>query len=92
MPPLLLLIDSMDAIRPTGDLEKISSLIGFDAKDAMKLAFAGVRGGDNEYLRSAGAYFDLGPRKLVEEGKHMFMSTVNNAAGIRNEKGKIIVS
>jgi len=36
-------------------------------------------------------YFDLGPRKLTEEGKHMFMSTNNNAHGVRNQKGKIIV-
>jgi len=84
-------IDEMNAIRPTRDLEKISSLLGLSALDSMKLAFSGVDGGDNEYLQSAGAYFDLGPRKLTEEGKHMFMSTNNNAHGVRNQKGKIIV-
>ena len=84
-------IDSMDAIRPTSDLEKLSSLIGLSTEDSMKLAFSGLVGGDNEYLQSAGAYFDLGPRKLVKKGKHMFMSTINNAAGIRTQKGKIIV-
>merc|ERR1712127_525138 len=84
-------IDSMDAIRPTSDLEKLSSLIGLSTEDSMKLAFSGLVGGGNEYLQSAGAYFDLGPRKLVKKGKHMFMSTINNAAGIRTQKGKIIV-
>ena len=84
-------IDEMNVIRPTRDLEKISSLLGLSALDSMKLAFSGVDGGDNEYLQSAGAYFDLGPRKLTEEGKHMFMSTNNNAHGVRNQKGKIIV-
>merc|ERR1719350_2723883 len=85
-------IDSMDNRRPTSDLEKISSLLGFSALDSMNLAFAGVQGGDNEYLQSAGAYFDLGLRQLNEEGKHMFMSSVNNANGVRTQKGKIIVS
>ena len=84
-------IDRMDAIRPTGELEKISSLLGLTAQESMKLAFAGVDGGDNEYLQSAGAYFDLGPKKLTNEGKHMFMSTINNAHGVRTQKGKIIV-
>ena len=84
-------IDDMNAIRPTRDLEKLSSLLGLSALDAMKLAFSGVKGGDNEYLQSAGAYFDLGPRKLTEPGKHMFMSTNNNAHGVRNQKGKIVV-
>jgi len=85
-------IDRMDDIRPTGDLKKIASLLGLSAEDSMKLAFSGVEGGDNEYLQSAGAYFDLGPRKLTKKGKHMFMSTVNNANGVRTQKGKIIVN
>jgi len=85
-------IDSMNAIRPTSDLERISSLFGLDGVDSMKLAFNGVTGGDNEYMQSAGAYFDLGPRKLTTEGKHMFMSSINNSAGVRNQKGKIIVT
>ena len=84
-------IDSMGAIRPTADLEKLSSLIGLDAVDSMNLAFSGIQGGDNEYLQSAGAYFDLGIKKLNTAGKHMFMSAINNAHGVRTQKGKIIV-
>ena len=84
-------IDSMGAIRPSSDLEKLSSIIGLSGMDSLNLAFSGVRGGDNEYLQSAGAYFDLGIRKLTETGKHMFMSTINNSHGIRTQKGKIIV-
>merc|ERR1712226_757933 len=85
-------IDDMGAIRPSSDLEKISSLLGLSAEDSLRLAFDGVTGGDNEYLQSAGAYFDLGVRKLTETGKHMFMSTVNNKFGVRTQKGKIIVN
>jgi hypothetical protein len=84
-------IDSMGAIRPTSDLEKLSSLLGLDAVESMSLAFSGVQGGDNEYLQSAGAYFDLGIKKLTEKGKHMFMSAINNSHGVRTQKGKIIV-
>jgi len=84
-------IDRMDAIRPTRELEKISSLLGLTGVESMKLAFSGVEGGDNDYLQSAGAYFDLGPKKLTEKGTHMFMSTINNAHGVRTQKGKIIV-
>jgi len=84
-------IDSMGAIRPTADLEKLSSLLGLDAVDSMSLAFSGIQGGDNEYLQSAGAYFDLGVKKLTTTGKHMFMSAINNAHGVRTQKGKIIV-
>ena len=85
-------IDSMGAIRPTTDLEQLSSFIGLSGVESMNLAFSGIRGGDNEYLQSAGAYFDLGIRKLTEKGKHMFMSTINNSHGVRTQKGKIIVS
>lgn len=85
-------VDSMGAIRPTSDLQKLSSLIGMSAYDSMMLAFSGTRGGDNEYMQSAGAYFDLGIRKLTEAGKHIFMSSVNNAHGVRTQKGKVIVS
>jgi plastocyanin len=85
-------IDSMGAIRPTSDLEKLSSLLGLSAVDSMSLAFSGVHGGDNEYLQSSGAYFDLGVKKLEEQGKHMFMSAINNSHGMRTQKGKVIVT
>merc|ERR1711971_1298318 len=41
-------IDSMGAIRPTANLEKLSSLIVLSGVESMNLAFSGVRGGDNE--------------------------------------------
>ena len=85
-------IDRMDAIRPTAEREQLSSLLGLTARESMSLAFSGVKGGDNEYLQSAGAYFDLGPKKLTKKGKHMFMSTINSAHGVRIQKGKIIVN
>jgi len=88
----MIAIDSMGAIRPTSDLEKLSSLLGLSAVDSMSLAFSGVSGGDNEYLQSSGAYFDLGVRKLEEKGKHMFMSAINNSHGVRTQKGKVIVT
>jgi hypothetical protein len=85
-------IDELGDVKPTEDLEKLSSLLGLSGADALRLAFDGVTGGDNEYLQSAGAYFDLGLRQLTEEGKFMFMSTVNNRFGVRSQKGKVIVN
>lgn len=84
-------IDSMSDIRPSADPEKINSVIGLSAVDSMSLAFSGVIGGDNEYLQSAGPYFDLGIRKLTKEGRHYFMSSINNSHGTRTQKGKVIV-
>jgi len=85
-------IDELGDVKPTEDLQKLSSILGLGASDAMRLAFDGVSGGDNEYLQSAGAYFDLGLRQLNKEGKFMFLSTVNNRFGVRSQKGKVIVN
>jgi len=84
-------IDSMTDIHPTSDADKINSVLGLSAVDSMTLAFSGVIGGDNEYLQSAGPYFDLGIRKLETKGKHHYMSSINNSHGTRTQKGKVIV-
>ena len=55
----MVVIDSMGAIWPTTDLEKLSSCIGLSGVESKNLAFLGVRGGENEYLQSLGAVFDL---------------------------------
>jgi hypothetical protein len=88
----MVVVDELGAIRPTANLEKMANIFGFGETDSMRLALDGVLGGDNEYLQSAGAYFDLGPRKLSEVGKWSFMSTHNNKFGVRSQKGKIIVN
>ena len=46
----MIAIDHMDAIKPTGELEKISSLLGLTAQENLKLAFSLVDSGNNENL------------------------------------------
>jgi hypothetical protein len=84
-------IDSMDSLRPSTDISKLSRLLGFDEITSMCMQFGGVHGGDNEYLQTAGAYFDNEIRKLTVPGKHMFYSSINTKHGVRSHKGKIIV-
>jgi len=84
-------IDDMHSVRPSQELIDAASIFGLSKVDTEKLALDGVFGGDNEYLQAASAYFDLGPRKLTEEGKWVFMSTHNNRFGVRSQKGKVIV-
>merc|ERR1711972_283405 len=88
----MVMIDDFGDVKPSEDLEKLGEILGLSSDDLMKLAFDGVVGGDNESLQSAGAYFDLGIRKLDKKGKAMFMSTVNNRFGVRTQKGKVIVN
>jgi len=84
-------IDSMDALRPSTNEAKLHNFLGFDEITSMCMVFGGVHGGDNEYLQSAGTYFDGQIRKLTKVGKHMFFSSINTAHGVRSQKGKIIV-
>lgn len=83
-------INNMTSIFP--DLDKIDSIFGFEAGDALKLATDGIHGGDNEYLQASGAAFDMGLMKLEKSGKWMFMSSHNNRFGVRTQKGKVIVT
>jgi hypothetical protein len=43
-------------------------------------------------LDDAGTYYDLGPRKVTQNGVYHYLSTRNNNFSNRSQKGRIIVS
>jgi len=84
-------LDHFGDLKPSENLEKLGDLFGLGKEASLELAFSGVKNADNEFMQSAGSYFDLGIRQLEKEGKFMFMSSVNNKFGVRSHKGKIVV-
>ncbi|GAB1599262.1 protein DD3-3-like [Argonauta hians] len=70
----------------------VSSFLGLPKTDLIKLAHLGNTKKDDPLLNNADTYFDLGPRKVTQQGIYYYMCTRNNNFSNRDQKGKIVVS
>jgi len=70
------------------------SFLGLPNTDLQNLAILDKSqfGGDMDQLNDAGTYFDLGPRKMTQNGVFHYVCTRNNAFSNRSQKGWLYVT
>jgi hypothetical protein len=68
--------------------------LGLTVEDRKRLATLSNMqfGGEMSELDDAGTYFDLGPRKVTENGIYHYISSRNNNFSNRDQKAKLVVS